>query len=229
MVNCCEACIDTEHAPVPPCPLDGSAVAGRAGHPWPAAASLCSQPPSANRYHLAALPRWVGRRLPTPPFEPACRSHRRLASSMITHVRPRTDVMAITSLPLPPPEPLGLPPATNLLRSRSPLPMPARGSAAPSSQHASLPADPHAASAAPASQPFTMPADPPAGPCPHVTLPTCPLRLRRFASQPFTMPADPPALSFAQRAYASFAAFWNSRRISLWSEFLRSVRWMSRT
>ena len=30
-------------------------------------------------------------------------------------------------------------------------------------------------------------------------------------------------------AYASFAAFWNSRRISLWSEFLRSVRWMRST
>ena len=37
------------------------------------------------------------------------------------------------------------------------------------------------------------------------------------------------ALCFAQRAYASFAARWNSRRISLPSEFFRSVRWMSRT
>jgi len=168
MVNGCEARATSSRAGMGIGDLLRSRVGAAPRAALVDAASLSSQPPTANRYHLS----WVGTR------------RRR--------VRPKPTV-ATPSRPylIPPPEPLGLPPATRSAVSHL---------------------------------------------CTFAQELRSDLHLCTASCSLVHQASEPPGLSFWRRppaaryfAYASFAAFWNSRRISLWSEFLRSVRWMSST
>jgi len=159
--------------------------------------------PGTSSFGPSSPPALVSSFPPRVPMSPCPLSPSRVSREFTFAQELRSDLHLCTSVPPPATRGRHLPPET-MPSPHVTLPACPLRLRRFASQHASMPADPHAASGRVCLSPYSI-LDTPMPSCPRVLQSSCPRCEPLVPMSP--CPLVPSRLSFAQRAYASFAAF----------------------